>query len=60
MPGRLLRVSIDSDADSRRHRLQTEPWLFVFDASGRISTRIEGAFSVADLEAAIEKAQGDA
>jgi hypothetical protein len=53
-------VSIDSDADSRRHQLQTEPWPFVFDASGRISARIEGAFSVADLEAAIAKAQGDA
>jgi hypothetical protein len=36
--------------------LQTEPWLFVFDKSGRISTRIEGAFSKAELEAAIQKA----
>jgi hypothetical protein len=36
--------------------LQTEPWLFVFDKSGRISTRIEGAFSKEELQAAIAKA----
>jgi len=35
--------------------LQTEPWLFVFDKSGRISTRIEGAFSLPELEAAVKK-----
>jgi hypothetical protein len=37
--------------------LQTEPWLFVMDASGRIRTRIEGAFSAAELEAAIARAE---
>ena len=42
----------------RAYGLKTEPWLFVMDGSGRISTRIEGAFSVADLEAAVEKATG--
>jgi hypothetical protein len=36
--------------------LQTEPWGFVFDKSGRISTRFEGAFSKNELEAAIAKA----
>lgn len=36
--------------------LQTEPWAFVFDKSGRISSRIEGAFSKAELQAAIAKA----
>jgi hypothetical protein len=35
--------------------LRTEPWLFVFDRSGRISTRVEGAFSVPELEAAVKK-----
>ncbi len=30
--------------------LQTEPWLFVINSDGTISTRIEGAFSVAELE----------
>jgi hypothetical protein len=38
--------------------LQTEPWLFVFDRSGRVSTRIEGAFSEGELEQAIAKAGG--
>jgi hypothetical protein len=36
--------------------LQTEPWLFVVDKTGHISTRIEGAFSKAELQAAIQKA----
>jgi hypothetical protein len=38
--------------------LRTEPWLFVMDESGKVSTRIEGAFSVGDLEAAVAKARG--
>jgi len=42
----------------RAYGLQTEPWLFVMDASGKVSTRIEGAFSVGDLEAAVEEAPG--
>lgn len=37
--------------------LQTEPWLFVIDRSGRVSARIEGAFSADELTAAIEVAQ---
>lgn len=39
-------------------QLQTEPWLFVFDRSGRVSTRIEGAFSERELDQAISKATG--
>lgn len=35
--------------------LPTEPWLFVIDADGRVSTRIEGAFSAAELEGAIDR-----
>jgi len=38
--------------------LQTEPWLFVFDRSGKVSTRIEGAFSERELEQAISKVKG--
>jgi hypothetical protein len=38
--------------------LRTEPWLFVIDANGRISSRIEGAFSVPELEAAVKKVAG--
>lgn len=36
--------------------LQTEPWVFVLDAEGKVSARIEGAFSVEELRAAVEKA----
>ena len=39
----------------RAFNLPTEPWLFVIDDKGRIDTRIEGAFSVAELEAALER-----
>lgn len=35
--------------------LATEPWTFVIDRSGRIATRIEGAFSAAELKRAVEK-----
>ncbi|MEO7196851.1 MAG: hypothetical protein ABIZ50_00080 [Solirubrobacterales bacterium] len=36
--------------------MQSEPWLFVIGADGKVSTRIEGAFSEAELNAAIDKA----
>jgi predicted transcriptional regulator len=38
--------------------LQSEPWLFVFDRSGKVSTRIEGAFSERELQQAISKVTG--
>jgi hypothetical protein len=38
--------------------LQSEPWLFVFDRSGKVATRIEGAFSEPELKQAIAKASG--
>jgi hypothetical protein len=34
--------------------LPTEPWLFVIDKNGEVATRVEGAFSVAELEGALE------
>ena len=37
------------------YRLPTEPWLFVIDRNGVISTRIEGAFSADELRAAVQK-----
>jgi len=40
----------------RAFNLQSEPWLFVIDEEGKVSTRIEGAFSAAELNAAIDKA----
>jgi hypothetical protein len=42
----------------RAYNLQTEPWLFVIDKKGRIDTRIEGAFSVTELEQALERVIG--
>lgn len=35
--------------------LQSEPWLFVIDSDGKVSTRIEGAFSADELDAALDK-----
>ena len=37
--------------------LRTEPWLFVIDSDGKVSTRIEGAFSVDELNQALDRAQ---
>jgi len=37
------------------YHLRTEPWLFVIGKDGTISTRIEGAFSVDELNAALDK-----
>lgn len=39
-----------------KYHLQTEPWLFTIDRKGRIAARIEGAFSAAELEKAVEAA----
>src|SRR5256714_1178705 len=35
--------------------LPTEPWTFVLDKKGRVTTRFEGAFSVGELQRAISK-----
>ena len=35
--------------------LPTEPWLFVIDEEGKIVARIEGAYSKAELEAALDE-----
>jgi hypothetical protein len=40
------------------YRLRTEPWTFVIDRHGVISTRFEGAFSAGELERAVAKADG--
>jgi hypothetical protein len=39
------------------YNLKSEPWLFVVNSDGTVSTRIEGAFSVGELERALAKAQ---
>jgi hypothetical protein len=38
--------------------LRSEPWLFVFDRSGKVAARIEGAYSDRELEQAISAAEG--
>jgi len=42
------------------YKLQTEPWTFVIDKKGVISTRFEGAFSPGELERAVAKVDGSA
>ena len=39
------------------YHLRSEPWLFVIDSDGKVSTRIEGAFSVDELEQALDKVE---
>jgi hypothetical protein len=40
----------------RRLNLRTEPWLFVFDRSGRVTARLEGSFGFDAFERAIRSA----
>ncbi|MDX6622064.1 MAG: hypothetical protein QOK36_4450, partial [Gaiellales bacterium] len=37
----------------RAWRLPSEPWTFVIGSDGKIATRLEGAFSAAELRAAV-------
>ena len=37
--------------------LPTEPWLFAIDCDGKVDSRIEGAFSAAELNQAIDRIQ---
>jgi hypothetical protein len=39
----------------RAYRLPSEPWLYVIDRDGTVSTVIEGAFSVRELEEAVRR-----
>jgi hypothetical protein len=55
-------VYVDNKADRglraplRRFRLQTEPWLFVFDRTGRLTARLEGSFGFNAFERALKTA----
>jgi len=40
----------------RRFQLQTEPWLFVFDRTGRLTSRLEGSFGFNAFERALKTA----
>jgi len=55
-------VYVDNQADKglreplRRFNLPTEPWLFVFDRQGRVTTRLEGSFGFNAFERALKTA----
>ena len=55
-------VYVDNDVDKglreplRRLNLRTEPWLFVFDRSGRVTARLEGSFGFTAFERALNSA----
>ena len=38
--------------------LRSEPWLFTFDAEGRVAARLEGSFGVDAFQGAVEEALG--
>jgi hypothetical protein len=40
----------------RAFHLPTEPWLFAIDRHGRVVARMEGAFSVTEMQQAVDKA----
>jgi hypothetical protein len=42
----------------RAFHLSTEPWAYVIDKTGRVSTVLQGPFSVQELEAAVKKVAG--
>jgi hypothetical protein len=57
-------VFVDNDLSKgtrpqlKAYNLPSEPWLFVIDGRGKVSTVIEGAYSVDELEAAVQKVLG--
>jgi hypothetical protein len=57
-------IYVDNDINKgprpqmRAYSLPSEPWLFVIDRSGKVSTVIEGPFNVPELEAAVRKVAG--
>ena len=56
-----MEIFEDNDANKgpneqvRTYALPSEPWLFVIDENGKISSRIEGAYSKQELEAALDR-----
>jgi hypothetical protein len=55
-------VYVDNDANKglrpplQEFRLPTEPWLFVVDANGKVTARMEGSFGLSAFEDAIKSA----
>jgi hypothetical protein len=60
----LQEIFVDNNFDKgvrpqvAEYKLPSEPWLFVIDEDGTISTVIEGAFSEGELNAALDKVSG--
>jgi hypothetical protein len=52
------RISDGPRPQMRAYHLSTEPWAFVIDRSGKVSTVLQGPFSVQELEAAVQKVAG--
>ena len=56
-----MEVYVDNDISKgerpqlKAFELQTEPWTFLVDSKGVVRDRIEGAYGVAELEAAMKK-----
>ena len=42
----------------RAFNLKTEPWAYVIDGTGKVSSVLQGPFSVQELEAAVQKVAG--
>jgi hypothetical protein len=49
--------SLGARPQVKAFHLESEPWLFVIDRHGIIRTRIEGAWSIPELEAALREAR---
>ena len=49
------RISDGVRPQLRAYGLTSEPWCFVIDSSGKVSTVLQGPFSVQELEAAVRK-----
>jgi len=52
------RISDGPRPQMRAYRLSTEPWAYVIDRSGKVSSVLQGPFSVQELEAAVQKVAG--
>ena len=48
-------ISKGSRPQVEAYRLPSEPWLYVIDRNGKVSTVIEGAYSVEELRAAVDE-----
>ncbi len=52
------RISDGPRPQMRAFHLSTEPWAYVIDRSGKVSSVLQGPFSVQELEAAAQKVAG--